>query len=131
MRPAAGRLCRCPNPDPAPTIPLDSPRDWVNEHLDRYVATDGEDGYLWNGAPCLLLTYLGAKSGLWRRTVLIFGEHGDALALVASKGGAPSDPEWYRGLVAHPECRVQVRADVFDVGRARPRATSEPPSGRS
>jgi deazaflavin-dependent oxidoreductase (nitroreductase family) len=102
-------------PGSSPDEPIDSPRDWVNEHIGRYVATGGEDGYEWNGTSCLLLTYQGATSGLWRRTALIYGRHGDALALVASKRGAPVNPAWYDGLVAHPVCRVQVMADVFDV----------------
>jgi deazaflavin-dependent oxidoreductase (nitroreductase family) len=87
----------------------------VNEHIGRYVATDGQDGHEWNGANTLLLTYQGAQSGLWRRTALIYGELGDTLALVASKGGAPEHPAWYEGLVAHPDCRVQVWGDVMDV----------------
>ena len=106
------------DPGSSPDLPLDSPRDWVGEHIGRYVATGGEDGHEWRGAPCLLLTYQGAESGLWRRTALIYGTvpgEGGALALVASKGGAPSDPAWYTSLVAHPACRVQVMADVFDV----------------
>lgn len=106
------------DPGSSPDQPVDSPRDWVNEHMGRYLATGGQDGHEWNGTTCLLLTYQGAESGTWRRTALIYGRHGDALALVASKGGAPTDPAWYRSLVAHPDARVQVMDEVFDV-RAR------------
>ena len=92
----------------------------MQEHIGRYVATGGTDGHEWNGTSSLLLTYQGAESGLWRRTALIYGRvpgasPGDALALVASKGGAPSYPAWYTSLVAHPDCRVQVMGDVYDV----------------
>jgi deazaflavin-dependent oxidoreductase (nitroreductase family) len=114
----AGRLAGVSDPGSSPDQPLDSPRDWVNEHIGRYLATGGQDGHEWNGTSCLLLTYQGAESGTWRRTALIYGRHGDALALVASKGGAPSDPAWYRSLVAHPDARVQVMDEVFAV-RAR------------
>ena len=102
-------------PGSSPDHPIDSPRDWVKEHIDRYVATDGADGFDWNGTSTLLLTYQGAESGLWRRTALIYGESGAGFALVASKGGAPQDPAWYRALVAHPDARVQVKGDVVDV----------------
>ena len=90
-------------PGSSPDQPIDSPSGWVKEHIDRYVATDGKDGHEWNGTTALLLTYQGAESGLWRRTALIYGESGDAYALVASKGGAPEDPAWYTSLVAHPD----------------------------
>jgi len=99
----------------SPDQPLDSPRDWVNEHIGRYLATDGEDGYEWRGAPTLLLTYQGVTSGLWRRTALIFGESDGLVVLIASKGGAPTHPDWYEGLVAHPDCRIQIKGDVRDV----------------
>jgi deazaflavin-dependent oxidoreductase (nitroreductase family) len=102
-------------PGSSPDQPIDSPRDWVNEHIGRYLATDGQDGFEWNGANTLLLTYQGATSGLWRRTALIYGESGDLVVLVASKGGAPTDPAWYEGLVAHPDCRVQIKGEVRDV----------------
>ena len=102
-------------PGSSPDQPIDSPSGWVKEHIDRYVATDGKDGHEWNGTTALLLTYQGAESGRWRRTALIYGEHGAAHALVASKGGAPADPAWYTSLVAHPDCRVQVMGDVYDV----------------
>jgi deazaflavin-dependent oxidoreductase (nitroreductase family) len=102
-------------PGSSPDQPIDSPSGWVKEHIDRYVATDGKDGHEWNGTSALLLTYQGAESGLWRRTALIYGESGDAYALVASKGGAPEDPAWYTSLVAHPDCRIQVMGEVLDV----------------
>jgi deazaflavin-dependent oxidoreductase (nitroreductase family) len=114
----SGQTAGVSEPGSSPDQPLDSPRDWVNEHIGRYVATGGQDGHEWNGTSCLLLTYQGAESGTWRRTALIYGRHGDDLVLVASKGGAPSDPAWYRSLAAHPSARVQVMDEVFDV-RAR------------
>jgi deazaflavin-dependent oxidoreductase (nitroreductase family) len=99
----------------------DAPRDYTlfgDEHVARYEATDGDTGYLWNGAPCLVLHTTGRKSGDVRKFPLIFGRRGDDLVLVASKGGAPEHPGWYLNLVAHPDAVVQVKGDVFDV-RAR------------
>ena len=84
-----------------------------DEHVRRYESTGGEVGYWWNGAPCLVLTTTGAKSGRQRKSALIFGADGDNCVLIASKGGAPSHPDWYRNLVANPTVQVQVNSDVF------------------
>ncbi len=91
----------------------DSPRGWVNEHIRRYVESDGRDGHLWRGAPTLLLTTRGRASGKLRRTALIYGRDGDDYVLVASRGGHPEHPNWYLNLVENPEVRVQVKADEF------------------
>jgi deazaflavin-dependent oxidoreductase (nitroreductase family) len=84
------------------------------EHIEQYEATDGEVGYRWNGAPCLVLTTTGAKTGEARKHALICNFDGDRVVVVASYGGAPEDPQWYRNLVAHPQVRVQVQADKYD-----------------
>lgn len=98
---------------------VDSPTPWVNEHMQRYLATGGEDGHEWKpGVPTLLLTTRGRKSGLLRRTALIYGRDGDAYVVVASRGGAPTHPAWYLNLTADPQVRVQVGAEEFDA-RAR------------
>ena len=85
-----------------------------DEHVRRYVETDGEVGYLWReGAPILILTVTGRKSGTEYSTPLIFGEDGGNYVLVASQGGLPDHPDWYLNLVAEPEVGVQVKADKF------------------
>jgi deazaflavin-dependent oxidoreductase (nitroreductase family) len=89
-----------------------------DEHVRRYKETDGEVGYLWNGAPALVLTTTGRTSGEPRDSALIFGADGDACVVVASMGGAPMHPQWYRNLVANPEVQVQVKGDRF-TARAR------------
>ena len=90
-----------------------------DEHISQYEATNGEVGYLWNGATCLVLHTKGRKTGELRKFPLIFGQRGDDLVLVASKGGAPEHPGWYLNLLAHPDdVVVQVKADVIPV-RAR------------
>ena len=83
-----------------------------DEHVRRYRETDGAVGYIWNGAPCAVLTTT-RKSGEPRDTALIFGQDGDRYLLVASKGGAPEHPWWYRDLAARPEVELQVQADRF------------------
>jgi deazaflavin-dependent oxidoreductase (nitroreductase family) len=93
--------------------PIDSPTGWVAEHVQRYIETDGEDGHIWKGAPTLILTTLGRRSGKPRRLALIYGRDGDRYILVASKGGAAKHPEWYLNLRDNPEVQVQVLADRF------------------
>jgi deazaflavin-dependent oxidoreductase (nitroreductase family) len=89
------------------------------EHVRRYIETDGEEGYTWReGSPILLLTTTGRKSGKEHTMPLIFGEADGSQVLVASRGGAPEHPAWYLNLEANPEVGVQVKGDVF---RARAR----------
>ena len=89
------------------------------EHVRRYLETDGEVGYRWrNGAPILILTTRGRRSGEERLKPLIFREDDGRYVVVASKGGAPRHPDWYLNLRADPDVHVQVKADRF---RARAR----------
>jgi deazaflavin-dependent oxidoreductase (nitroreductase family) len=97
------------------------------EHVDRYIATDGEEGYLWrNGAPILILTTKGRKSGQMRANALIYGQHGDDYLVVGSKGGSPHPPAWYLNLVDDPEVHVQVKGDRF-AAHARTATREEKP----
>jgi len=89
-----------------------------DEHVRRYRETDGEVGYLWNGAPALILTTTGRTTGQPRDSALIFGADGDRCVIVASMGGAPMHPQWYLNLVANPEEEVKVKGDRF-TARAR------------
>lgn len=98
----------------------DSPDPSVTDHVRRYLATDGRDGFLEGGTTNLVLTTVGRRTGLRRRTGLFYGDDGDRLVLVAS-GSVPGRaelPQWYRNLLATPEAEIQVRADRFRV-RAR------------
>jgi deazaflavin-dependent oxidoreductase (nitroreductase family) len=87
-------------------------------HIARYRETDGEVGYEWNGVPTLLLTTTGRKSHEPRTVALIFGRDGDRCIVIASMGGAPRHPLWYRNLEADPEVEVQIKGEHF---RARAR----------
>ena len=84
-----------------------------DEHVKRYRETDGREGYEWNGATCLILTTTGRKSGEPRTVPLIFAADGDRCILIASKGGAPQHPLWYRNIEANPKVEVQVKGDRF------------------
>ena len=95
-----------------PTI-IDSPSEWVADHIRKYVETKGEEGHIWRGVPTLLLTVTGKKTGALRRTALIYGRIGDDYVIVASKGGHPANPLWYENLVANSEVMLQVGAEIF------------------
>jgi deazaflavin-dependent oxidoreductase (nitroreductase family) len=83
-------------------------------HVERYLATDGEDGYRWrNGTEILILFTRGRKTGEQRRHALIFREHQGAYLVVASKGGAPEPPAWLLNLEADPAVEVQIKGDRF------------------
>jgi deazaflavin-dependent oxidoreductase (nitroreductase family) len=89
------------------------------EHVQRYQATDGEEGYEWReGSKILLLTTTGRKTGNESTTPLIFGLDGANPVIVASKGGTPDHPGWYKNLHKTPEVGVQIKGETF---RARAR----------
>ena len=105
---------------------FDSPRIWVRAHIRDYVKSDGKKGHRWLGFPTLLLTTRGRKTGMLRRTALIYGRDGDAYLLVASNGGGAKHPLWYLNLVADPEVELQVGPDKF-AARARAAIAKEKP----
>lgn len=98
-----------------------------DEHIQRYLQTGGEVGYLWNGVPTLLLTTTGRKSGEPRTHALIFGQDGDDYLVIASMGGAPRHPQWYLNLAANPDAQIQVRAERLPVTAH----TARPPGERA
>jgi deazaflavin-dependent oxidoreductase (nitroreductase family) len=89
-----------------------------DEHVRRYRETDGAVGHEWNGVHCLILTTRGRRTGEPRDSALIYGRDGDDYVVVASMGGAPEHPGWYRNLTVNPSVEVQVLGDRFRaVGR--------------
>ena len=96
----------------APNLP-----DWMVQHANRYLKSGGTDGHMYQvtqpgrpqiTVPSLLLTTTGRKSGERFIFPLYYGKTGDSCFVIASKGGAPQHPGWYRNLVANPEVEVQV-----------------------
>jgi proline iminopeptidase len=89
------------------------------EHVRRYRETDGEEGHIWKeGSTILLLTTKGRNTGKETTTPLIYGMDGENPVIVASQGGAPRHPGWYRNLSKNPEVEVQILGEQF---RARAR----------
>ena len=84
------------------------------EHVERYQATDGEEGHDWRGTIVLLLTTTGRRSGEKRTMPLIYQPDGDRYVIVASKGGSAAHPGWYYNLSEDPNVEVQVKGDRFN-----------------
>jgi len=89
------------------------------KHVETYRETGGRVGHIWKeGSTILLLTTKGRTTGKLTTTPLIYARDGDNYVIVASKGGAPEHPGWYRNLVKTPEVELQVEDEVF-FARAR------------
>jgi deazaflavin-dependent oxidoreductase (nitroreductase family) len=82
--------------------------DWTRQTVEEFRANKGHVGGVWEGRPLLLLTTTGAKSGQRRTNPVMYLHEGGHLYIFASKGGAPTDPDWYRNLLAHPEVTVEI-----------------------
>ncbi len=87
---------------------------WSREHVAQYEATNGEEGGDLRGRPVIVLTSVGAKSGKLRKTPLMRVEHDGTYAVVASLGGAPTNPGWYYNLGKNPHVELQDRATKQD-----------------
>jgi deazaflavin-dependent oxidoreductase (nitroreductase family) len=89
-----------------------------DEHVRRYLETGGEVGQIWNGVPTLVLFTTGRRSGAPRSSAMICARDGDAFVVIASQGGAPTHPNWFLNLQAHPDVEVQFGSERFPA-RAR------------
>lgn len=90
-----------------------------DEHVRRYRETGGAVGHDWRqGSTILLLTTTGRTTGEKRTIPLIYAKDGERYVIIASKGGAPDHPGWYKNLDKNPDVELQVKDDVF---RARAR----------
>jgi deazaflavin-dependent oxidoreductase (nitroreductase family) len=82
--------------------------DWNQQIIDEFRANEGRLGGPFEGAPMLLLHSTGAKTGAERVHPMMYQADGDRLVVFASKAGAPTNPDWYHNLVAHPKATVEV-----------------------
>ncbi len=92
---------------------MDSMNDFNKNLIAEFRANDGKVGGPFEGRPLLLLTTTGAKSGQPRISPLAYSTDGDRLIVMASKGGAPTNPDWYHNLVANPTVTVEVGTERF------------------
>ena len=91
-----------------------STADWARQQAETYEASGGAEASDLRGKPIIVLTSVGAKSGLLRKTSLMRVEHDGEYAVVASLGGAPKHPVWYWNLVKLPRVELQDGAEKHD-----------------
>ena len=89
--------------------------DWNAKIIEEFRENKGNVGGPFQGARMILLHTKGRKSGQPRVNPLVWYPVGDDIAIIASKGGAPTHPEWYRNLMANPDTSVEIGTDSFEV----------------
>ena len=82
--------------------------NWNTKIIEEFRANGGRVGGNFEGAPLLLLHTTGARSGEVRVNPMMYRKVGDDYAVFASKAGAPTNPDWYHNLVAHPEVQAEI-----------------------
>ena len=91
-------------------------QDWNKAIIDEFRANGGKVGGQFAGAPLLILHSVGARSGKAHVNPLMYRDLGHGrVAVFASKGGAPTNPDWYHNLVASPRGRIELGTETFDV----------------
>jgi deazaflavin-dependent oxidoreductase (nitroreductase family) len=94
----------------------DERQDWNRKIIDEFRANEGKVGGPFAGAPILLLHHKGAKTGTERVNPLAYQDLGDGrVAVFASKGGAPDNPDWFHNLRANPDAKVEIGTETFPV----------------
>ncbi|HVB14533.1 MAG TPA: nitroreductase family deazaflavin-dependent oxidoreductase [Candidatus Dormibacteraeota bacterium] len=89
------------------------PNDFNTQVIQEFRQNQGKVGGNFEGAPVLLLHTTGAKSGQARLHPVMYLDIEGRRFVFASKGGAPTSPDWYHNLVAHPEVQVEVGAETY------------------
>lgn len=83
--------------------------------IEEFRANGGKAGGMFEGAPLAILTSTGAKSGVERVSPLVYVKDEDKFVIIASKGGAPTSPDWYHNLKANPSATLEVGTEKFGV----------------
>ncbi len=86
---------------------------WNKGIIEEFRANGGKVGEVFEGKPMVVITTTGAKSGAKRENPLIRLEDGGKMYIIASKGGAPDNPDWYYNLLANPELTVETGVETF------------------
>jgi deazaflavin-dependent oxidoreductase (nitroreductase family) len=87
---------------------------WVRDQVEEYESSNGDRGTTLRGVPVVVVTSVGASSGKLRKNPVMRVEHDGVYAAVASKGGAPQHPAWYRNFADHPLVELQDAAATAD-----------------
>ena len=91
----------------------DAMTEFNQKVIEEFRGNGGKVGGAFAGAPMIIVTHTGAKSGKAHTTPLVYSRDGDRFVIIASKAGAPTNPAWYHNLIAHPEVTVEVGAERF------------------
>ena len=94
---------------------MNNPNDWNQVIINEFRANSGRVGGRFAGRTLLLLHTVGAKSGQERINPVAYVTVGDRFVIIASKGGAPTHPDWYYNILAHPLVTVEVGTEKFQV----------------
>ena len=89
--------------------------DWNHGIIEEFRSNEGRVGGYFDGATMLLLHTTGAKTGLERINPLVYLPDGDRWVVFATKGGDPTNPDWYHNLVAHPDVEIEVATETIPV----------------
>ena len=92
---------------------MSSPNDWNKQIIEEFHANGGKVGGQFAGASLLLLHTVGAKSNQERINPLAYFKDGEHYVIIASKGGAPTNPDWYHNILAHPDVTLEVGTEHF------------------
>jgi len=88
--------------------------DFNAQIIEQFRANAGKLGGGFEGAPMVLLTTRGAKSGNLRTTPLVYFSEGDRVYIFGSKAGAPTNPAWYHNLIANPRVTVEIGPETYE-----------------
>jgi deazaflavin-dependent oxidoreductase (nitroreductase family) len=91
------------------------PNDWNQKIIEEFRANAGKVGGYFEGAPMILIHHIGARSGTERVNPLTYLPDGEDMVIAATKGGAPTNPDWYYNLKGHPRIEVEVGTATFPV----------------
>jgi len=89
--------------------------DWNTGVIEEFRTNEGKVGGSFEGASMLLLHTVGARTGTPRVNPLVYLPDGDRFVIFATKGGAPTNPDWYRNLMAHPDVEVEIGTETIPV----------------
>jgi deazaflavin-dependent oxidoreductase (nitroreductase family) len=92
-----------------------SPPNFNAQIIEEFQANEGRVGGIFEGVPLLLLHHTGAKSGKRRINPLAYQNDGGRYIVFASKGGSPTNPDWYYNLKAEPKVTIEVGTDTIAV----------------
>jgi deazaflavin-dependent oxidoreductase (nitroreductase family) len=89
--------------------------NWNEKIIEEFRANEGKVGGVFQGAPMVLLTSKGARTGKPHINPLMYLPDGDRVVVFASYGGAPENPQWFKNLVANPDATAEVGTETFSV----------------